>query len=264
MTQVDTGNENVFRDAIKKHRGKYYVEYKPAIWCNPLATVNLTFPQPIVDIEIVRSSMEYELEYWLSQYPVPVMVTAWDAKEDIVQVSSKDDESHLFGYVNQHTGQIVKYWRLPSGNELPSEQMNEKYFSLVYEGMPFRRQDDVRRKALREAVITGRAIRFIVLLVVGVPLLIQIVSLGIDWIGYVLSGISISVGLYKLCKSMGWVKPSKREQMKAEKNLKMEHYFYHCEKNPEAFNRLKIENFERETIERTIKQGKEILKSSGD
>jgi hypothetical protein len=264
MTQVDAGNENVFRDAIKKHRGRYYVEYKPAIWCNPLAIVNLTFPQPILDIEIVKSAMEYELEYWLNQYPVPVMVTAWDAKEDIVHDSSKDDESHLFGYVNQHNGQIVKYWRLPDGNELPSEQMNEKYFSLVYEGLPFRRQVDVRRKALHEAVITGRAIRLIVLLVVGVPLLIQIVSLGIEWIGYVLSGISISVGLYKLCKSMGWVKPSKREQMKAEKNLKMEHCFYHCEKNPDAFNRLKIENFERETIERTIKEEKEILTSSGD
>lgn len=262
MTQVDAGNENVFRDAIKKHRGRYYVEYKPAIWCNLLALVNLTFPQPIVDVEIVRSAMEQELEYWLNQYPVPVMVTAWDAKEDVVHITSKDDESHLFGYVDQHTGQIVKYWRLPGGNELPSDQMNEKYFSLAYGGLLFRRQVDVRHKALREAVITGRAIRLIALLVVGVPLLIQIVSLGIDWIGYVLSGISISVGLYKLCKSMGWVKTSKREMLEAEKNNKMRHYYYHCEKNPDTFNRLKIENFEREAIERTHKEAEVILKDS--
>lgn len=31
----------------------------------------------------------------------------------------------------------------------------------------------------------------------------------------------------------------------------MKHYFYHCEGNPEGFNRLKIENFEREAIRRT-------------
>lgn len=262
MTQVGIGKENVFRDAIKKHRGKYYVEYKPAIWCSPLATVNLTFPQPIADVEIVRNAMEQELECWLNQYPVPVMITAWDAKDDIVHVSSKDDESHLFGYVNQHTGQIVKLWKLPGSNELPKEQMKEEYFSLVYEGLPFRRQVDVQHKALREAVTTGRTIRFIVLLVVGVPLLIQVVALGMDWIGYVLSGISISVGLYKLCKVMGWVKPSKREILEAEKNNKMGHYYYHCEKNPDAFNQLKIENFEREAIERTHREAEAILKDS--
>jgi hypothetical protein len=262
MTQTDADNERVFRDVIERHRGKYYVEYKPAIWCNPLAIVDLTFSQPIADVEIVRDAMEQELEYWLNQYPAPAMVTAWDAKEDIVHVSSNDDELHLFGYVNQHTGQIVRYWKLPSSNELPPEQMNEKYFSLVYEGLPFRRQVDVQRKALHEAVITGRAIRFIVLLVVGVPLLIQIVSLGIDWIGYVLSGISISVGLYKLCKSMGWIRLGKREILEAEKNNKMRHYYYHCEKNPEAFNRLKIENFEREAIERTHREAEGILKDT--
>jgi len=262
MTQAGVGKENVFRDAIKKHRGKYYVEYKPAIWCSPLATVNLTFPQPIVDVEIVRNAMEQELGCWLNQYPVPVVVTAWDAKDDIVHVSSKDDESHLFGYVNQHTGQIVKFWKLPGSNELPKEQMKEEYFSLVYEGLPFRRQVDVQHKALREAVTTGRTIRFIVLLVVGVPLLIQIVALDIDWIGYVLSGISISVGLYKLCKAMGWVKPSKREILEAEKNNKMGHYYYHCEKNPDAFNQLKVENFKREAIERTHREAEAILKDS--
>lgn len=264
MTQVeaDVGEQKVFRDVIKKHRGEYYVEYGPAIWCNPLATVNLTFPQPIADVEAVKQAMEQELEFWLKQYPVPVMVTAWDAKDDMVHVSTEGNGSHLFGYVNQHTGQIVKFWRLPGSNELPVDQMSGKYFSLIYEGLPFRRQADVQKKARSEAVTTGRVIRLIVLLVVGVPLLIQIVSLGIDWIGYVLSGVSISVGLYKLCKAMGWIKPGKREILKAEKKNKMGHYYYHCEKNSEAFNRLKIENFEREAIARTHREADAILRDS--
>jgi hypothetical protein len=264
MTQIDVGNENVFRDAIRKHRGEYFVEYKPAIWCNPLATVDLTFPQPIVDVEIVRDAMEQELKCWLKQYPVPVMVTAWDAKEDIVHVSSNDDEVHLIGYVNPHTGQIIKSWKLLGNNELPEEQMTEKYFSQVYEGLLFRRQVDVQHKAFREAVIAGRTTRLIILLVVGVPLLIQLVGLGIDWIGYALSGISITVGLYKLCKSLGWVKLSKREIIEAEKTNKMGHYYYHCEKNPDAFLRLKIENLEREAIERTHREAEAIQKHSKD
>jgi hypothetical protein len=39
----------------------------------------------------------------------------------------------------------------------------------------------------------------------------------------------------------------------------MEHYYYHCETNPEAFNRLKIENFEREAIKRTHDEAQAIL-----
>lgn len=50
---------------------------------------------------------------------------------------------------------------------------------------------------------------------------------------------------------MGWLKPTQREKEKAEKDLRMEHYFYHCEQNPEGFIRLKNENFEREAITRT-------------
>jgi hypothetical protein len=40
----------------------------------------------------------------------------------------------------------------------------------------------------------------------------------------------------------------------------MNHYFYHCERNPEAFNRLKFENFERDAIERTRDEAEAIRK----
>lgn len=264
FTLGNSSNQKVFREAIKKHRGNNYVSYKPADLGSPIAHIQLTFPRPVVDFEIIKQAMEQELESWLKQYPIPTMVMAFDAKDDVLHVSSNYDESHLIGYVEQKTGQAVKHWGLLGNNELPAEQMVAIYAARIYEGLPFRRQEDVQLEAYRQARSTGRAIRFIVLLVVGVPLLIQIVSLGIGWIGYLLSGISISVGLYKLGKAMGWIKPSQREQIKAEKNLKMKHYFYHCEKNPDAFNRLKIENFERETIERTIEEEKEIFKPSGD
>ena len=60
----------------------------------------------------------------------------------------------------------------------------------------------------------------------------------------------------------GWLKPSQRDKQKAEKDLKMNHYFYHCERNPDAFNRLKIENWERETIERTRDEAETIRKNA--
>lgn len=54
---------------------------------------------------------------------------------------------------------------------------------------------------------------------------------------------------------------SARQVEKEEEELRMRHHHYHCMKNPEAFARLKVENFEREAIERT-KEKVAILKKT--
>ena len=74
------------------------------------------------------------------------------------------------------------------------------------------------------------------------------------------AGASILFGTYRAAKMSGWIKPSERQKSAAEKRQKMEHYFYHCERNPEAFMRLKVENLQRETIEENIAEAREIEK----
>lgn len=244
-------DQRVFRDEIKEHRGNYYVSYRPADVRFPFAIVQLTLLDHDFDRAIVKNAMENELQSWLSRFRVPVMVSSFDAKDDLIHISTESDQSHLMGYVDPQTDQIIQQWGLLKNEELPSEQMDEGYLARVYEGVPFRLQEAVRQNALRETRMLGRSARIIIFLLVGVPVLIEMVSLDVAWLGHVLAGISISVGLYKLGKAMGWLKPTQREKEKAEKDLRMKHYFYHCERNPEGFNRLKIENFEREAIRRT-------------
>ncbi len=243
--------QRVFRDEIKEHHGNYYVSYRPADARFPFAIVQLTFLDQGFDAAIVKSAMGHELKSWLSRFRVPVMVSSFDAKDDLIHISTESDQSHLMGYVDPQTDQIIQQWGLLKNEELPPEQMDAGYLARVYEGVPFRLQEAVRQNALRETRMLGRSARIIIFLLVGVPVLIEMVSLDVAWLGHVLAGISISVGLYKLGKAMGWLKPTQREKEKAEKELRMKHYFYHCERNPEGFNRLKIENFEREAIKRT-------------
>lgn len=49
---------------------------------------------------------------------------------------------------------------------------------------------------------------------------------------------------WRLAESYGspekWMPGYKEKQAK---ELKMRHYYYHCERNPDAFGRLKAENF---------------------
>ena len=244
-------SQKVFRERIKEHRGDYYVSYQPADARFPSAFVQLIFLGNGYDAADVKEAMERELQSWLSRFRVPVTVSSYDAKDDLIHIAPEFDRSHLAGYVDPQTGQIIQRWAFPKEDEFPSEQMDARYLARVYEGLPFRLQDVVRQNALRETRVLGRSARVIVFLLVGVPVLIEMVSLGVAWVGLVLGGTSITVGLYKLGKAMGWVKPTQRDKEKAEKDLRMTHYFYHCEQNPEGFSRLKIENFEREAIKRT-------------
>lgn len=104
--------------------------------------------------------------------------------------------------------------------------------------------------------------RIIVLLVVGFPFAIEVVALGIDWLGHVLAGISIAAGIWKLARVMGWRKRSKREQEEEESEARMRHCYYHCERNPEAFARLRTENFEKEMIEANKREAARLKRLS--
>jgi len=69
----------------------------------------------------------------------------------------------------------------------------------------------------------------------------------------------------RTARKLFWrVEPSKSEKEKAEKELKMSHYFYHCERNLEGFARLKIENFEREAKERILKETEDLRNKTSE
>ena len=63
---------------------------------------------------------------------------------------------------------------------------------------------------------------------------------------------------------MQWRKPTKRESADAAMEAKTKHYFYHCERDPAAFERLKVGNLRRHIIEATRKEAAEIQKSAGE
>jgi hypothetical protein len=240
----------VFREKLKKHRGEYFVVYQPADSEIKFATLSLVFPNNSFDCAGIATAMESELENWLYRFPVPTMVSSFDAKDDLISLKSCRDDHHLMGFKSK-TGEIIGRWGTFRNDEMPSEFSSDEYLEHVYAGVPCRPVEEIRRKARAEANSIRRAAALIVLLVILVPVAIQVASLGIAWFGYLVSVVSILFGIYKAAKALGWIKPSEGEKRKTEKRSKMEHYYYHCERNPEGFNRLKMENFEREAVEQT-------------
>jgi hypothetical protein len=103
---------------------------------------------------------------------------------------------------------------------------------------------------MREARRNYRASMMIFTFIVVIPLLFQAVALGWSLLGNIAGVISFLVGMYKAAKKFGWIKKSQREIDDEERQRKMRHYFYHCERNPQGFARLKCENFDRENAEK--------------
>lgn len=258
---IKSAHPKVFRDEIQKDRGSYFVAYSPADGDSWLATVSLVFSEITVDVSEVRRAMEFELAHWLNCFAVPVMVSAFNAEENVIRFSDQSCNSHLSGYIDAQSGRLVQRWGLFKDEEFPSEQKGVEYLERAYQGVPFRLQQEEREEVRREARIRARVMRSIVILYAGGAVLIELVALGVSWLGHVLAAASIAAGSYRLGKTMGWLKPSLRDKEKAEKEQKMGHYYYHCERNPESFNRLKCENFERDAIEQTRNESETIRKN---
>ena len=112
-----SSNLKVFRDQIKEDRGEYYVIYCPADARMPFANIQVIFPHDGLDVHAVARTMEHELEEWLKRYPVPAMVSAFNAKEDVISLSDELDKSHLMGYIDPVTGGIIRKWGLFKDND---------------------------------------------------------------------------------------------------------------------------------------------------
>jgi len=251
----------VFRQKLKEHRGAYFVTYQPADSRLNFAVVNLVFLNREVDCAAVAIAMEQELEHWLQRFAVPAMVSSFDLEDELIDLSACRDTSHLMGFVGS-SGEIAKSWRIVPDKELPQEQVREEHFSRVYAGVPLRLARDVRRNAQLTSERMARTAFLILFLMVVLPVIIQVIALGISWLAWLLSGISILAGIRKAAKTFGWIKSSKREKHEAEKRAKMEHYYYHCERNPEGFAQLKIENFRREIAAQTLAEAANIPQRS--
>ncbi len=256
---------DVFREELKEHRGDYYVTYQPADSRSAFAVLSLIFHGELPDPSKVRKLMESEMKTWLNRFRVPVLVSGYDVTEDLIRLPKEQGGSHLMGYVDANNQSVVQRWGVFENEELPPSQMTNDHFALVYTGIPFKLRKDVREKVEREhrkLRIGLRIFRAAFIFIALVPVAIELISLGVTWLAYLLQIVSILTGVYKVAKAAGWVQQSKRTKEDAEKQSKMEHYYYHCERNREAFERLKIENFRRDTAERTRKEATALVAKS--
>ena len=250
----------LFFDMVKEDRGRYFVEYRPPIPSYRFASLQLVFPEQ-VETESVAQAMEAEADVWLRRYPVAIMISAFDGTAGLIHMTSVRNCDHLFAFCRDGDHQLGRAWRLLREDELPDEPLDGEYLKRTYSCIPFKTEDQLQRESQAhiKALRMGWFLVFIWLIII--PATIAILGWASPWIGAIVMLYSLSQGIVKALKMTGKWK-SRRELEREEVDYRMRHHHYHCERNPDGFLRLKLENFERD--ERTsIRQEADMLKTQG-
>lgn len=245
-TAANAMNERLHFERVKEHRGSYFVEYHPPASDASFATLCLIFPTPVPPEEVGKHVNE-EAEHWLERYPVPLMIWALDDQEDTI-VPPNCDSGCLTAWISRESGKVVRSRNLRDLDAFLKNAPQEPNWLSIYADVPVRTDTEVKaagRRSLQDQRPQIRALHIVLVLWLAViPAGYAVFEyFGPEWLG--LLGLAFVLGkAWKTGWRIWWRgKPSRREQEKAEKQRKMEHYFYHCERNPDGFLRLKGENF---------------------
>ena len=241
-------DEELFFRSLKEDRGWYFVEYYPPISGDRFATLQLVIPGEARS-EDIANSMEAELKHWLRRFPIPIMASAFDGKGDLLPLDGIRECNHLIGYLNERED-VIAVWRLLKNEELPARALDRAYLKDVYSNIPFK----TKRQLREEANEHGKRLRvgWIIVFVwaVVVPAAVAILEWWSNWLGAVVLIYSLWKAVEKALRLTGKWPKSKAELEKEAEEVRARHHHYHCERNPEGFQRLKAENFERWEKER--------------
>lgn len=258
---MNTKAEKIFFDSIKEDRGWYFVEYSPPIPSFRFATLQLVTPDEVKK-EDIALAMEVEIKLWLARYPIPLMVSAFDAKGDLYDFAGIRESNHLMGFLGEDSNELRSYWHLLKDEELPDHALDQAYLKAAYSDVGFRTSEDLRQKS-EKYHRTLRIGWFVVFVwAVIVPAMVAILEWSSDWLSLVVLAYSLWKALVKALQLTGKCKKSPKEIEQEQETLRMRHHHYHCEQNPDGFMRLKMENFEKEERER-IQKEMEAIRQKG-
>jgi hypothetical protein len=262
--------EDLRFDCVKKDRGRYFVEYQPPEGDNWFATLQVVIVEPMND-EDVAASMESEVPIWLARYPVPLMVTSFDDAGDMHEFKGVRAGDYLMGYFSPETGELLSVWQGLGDDEIPHSELDDEALLRIFADIPVTRATAESIKTefdvFARKVRTGRrlVVAWLLVWLVAIPLAWALAQwAGPHWLGTIVFVYCIYKALIQILRLAGVLEPSRREREKQEKQRRMEHYYEECEKNPEGFTRLKLENFEREARAQTMDEVRALRKRPRD
>jgi len=251
--------KNITFDTIKETRDGYIVRYYPDI-NNNFADLCICFvKEDINEAEIVKI-MEEELACWIKKYPIPIMASAFDNSDQLIHI--KDfNHSFLYGWIDHQTKELKSTWNSDDGKIIETIECKNGW-DIVIKNISFRtsaqikEQGNVWIKQRQKEVRTAKIFGIIWLGVIPLSW-IAIKNFSYKWISIIATVYSVWK-IIKNVKKICFAKIGEKETPEQEKKRKMEFYYYHCERNPLGFNKLRAENLKKESQEQIAKEYAEL------
>jgi len=253
----NTLRKYIYND-VKKKYDKYFVTYHPINReTQKFASLSITFTE-LVDIKEIANIMEEELDKWMSKFPLPLKVDSFDEKGDPISLKSIKENNYLVGHLNKGNNKVVKSWKIKA---LPEGQLTGVDIDLVYKGLSYKKRVCVEKDS-ETKIRNKKGIKKFVDTTLFFWLAISVTIAFLGWKSFLVGTIAFIYSLYKSLKRFLQLKgcwhETKNAKRKREKERKMKHYYYHCELNPDGFNRLIVENLAEIEKERIKKEREDI------
>jgi len=252
--------ERVVFDTVKEALDNYIVEYKPMYESN-FASLGISFTKNTSNAKMIEI-IQKETTRWIEKYPIPTLTCAFDNTGSYVYVKESENSS-LIGWIEPTTKQFKTSWNT---HDLPKYEVKDfkKAWDKIYQEINFRTDEQIKQnidKWVKQRQKENQSIKFLMLLWFCVipATWLCIKQFGPKWIGWPVS-VYAAAKLLLEAKKIYFPKTNEQETPEQEKRRKMEHYYYHCELNPEGFDKLLVENFTK-AERKNMKEKYKALKS---
>ncbi|MGL4574026.1 MAG: hypothetical protein ACRCV9_04465 [Burkholderiaceae bacterium] len=244
--------EDIRFESIKEDRDWYFVEYQPPLSGERFSNLQLSILEPREAKEIA-AAMEREAEAWIGRYPIPLMSMAFTLDGSLIYLSNTNARptNHLLAWAETSTAKTILCWERLKDEDLPAVALDLNYLKQIFADVPYKTGQEIRAAAQKHRASLRLGWWIVFLWAVVVPLSVAVLEWWIDLLGLAVLIFAFVKAAIQALRLTGRLPRSKRELEKEAEESKMRHYAYHCERNPEAFERLKLENFKREAIEKT-------------
>jgi len=224
---------------VKVKRDGYYVRYAPKTIGFPqetaLASVTILGQ---LSPEECKSIAENEYDYWINRYPIPLQVNIRYQLPDVTTVSKLTGSPYICGVSSS-----IYRWGSFVENEVSEYMPSDNEIHKIYEGLNNVTSEENNSKLKNEFIVN----KIVYVMIIGWAVVIPAIIAFAGWANPYVSALAL---LYSWYKCYGkWRELTKRKSQdeldKDEENLRREHHHYHCSLNPEAFNKLRHENFKK-------------------
>ncbi|WP_088743302.1 hypothetical protein [Cobetia sp. QF-1] len=228
---------------IEEKREGYYVSYSPVFTGEEFAVLKTHIYKSEL-VEDAKNIAEMELKCWIKRYPVPVMVLVKNLTDVDLGIKGLTGENYLLGYPTKDG--VYHSWGDYPEDHKPNVNLSKDNLAEIYSNLPCKTSAQINEELGQKALEVKAARIVLVLWLCVIPSLIAYLG----WSNPIVSSMAFGYSLYMAARKgleLWGVKHRSPQDIENEKEKQLkEHHHYHCKINPDAFLKLKAENFRKE------------------